>query len=347
MSVGEFFAVEGQTWGKVCDLGLGSAVAYLVLARGSERDHRTSSWSVNAIERYTGVARGRARAALSTLQGAGLLVVDQGGTRPRYRLQTAHEGPEGTTLAPAWIWLPNAIIDGAAAERPPVKLIREMQDVGILRLFVDLYGAHHLRDDGGVDRRVVWQAWDRVPVGDFGEYKVYGFTPGQHFVTWGQPWVDVHQRTALTPAERKARKNPAVDFFARLSALVDTGLVEWVPHLYDGTGPDAEVIHVYGLTPGRPERAVTDAAHAAALTMLTGKQRRWVQEQEPPIWLVPVPRHFAHAALIGIARLRYRPHTRATGAWWASYQTNLSSYLDAYTRLAERAAESMGAVAVG
>jgi hypothetical protein len=90
------------------------------------------------------------------LAAADLLKREQGGTQPRYRRRTVHEGPEGTPPVPAWIWLLNTVIDGASVERrPPVKLIREMQDGGILRLFADPYGAHHLRDDGGVDRRMI------------------------------------------------------------------------------------------------------------------------------------------------------------------------------------------------
>jgi len=34
-------------------------------------------------------------------------------------------------------------------------------------------------------------------------------------------------------------------------------------------------------------------------------------------WLVPVQAHMERVQLVGIARLRYRPKTKATAAWWA------------------------------
>ena len=56
------------------DSTINEAVAYLVLARGSNFGVRTSAWSVDAIERYTGVARARAKIALQGLLKAGWLV---------------------------------------------------------------------------------------------------------------------------------------------------------------------------------------------------------------------------------------------------------------------------------
>ena len=63
---GGFFAIDARTWARVCALGLNPAVAYLVLARGSGPDNRTSAWSVNAIENTGPLAwarKGRTEAA--------------------------------------------------------------------------------------------------------------------------------------------------------------------------------------------------------------------------------------------------------------------------------------------
>jgi hypothetical protein len=44
---GDFFAVDRVVWSPVCKLGsINAAVAYLVLARGTGGDNRTTSWSV-------------------------------------------------------------------------------------------------------------------------------------------------------------------------------------------------------------------------------------------------------------------------------------------------------------
>ena len=64
---GGFFAVDRRAWEKVCDLGLNPMVAYLVLARGTGADQRTTAWSVNAVEAYTGIGRPRAKGAIDAL----------------------------------------------------------------------------------------------------------------------------------------------------------------------------------------------------------------------------------------------------------------------------------------
>src|SRR5262249_49520584 len=55
-------------------------------------------------------------------------------------------------------------------------------------------------------------------------------------------------REKLTEAEKKAGKNPGVDFFGRFNQLVALGLIEWVPHLCESEDPDAEIIHAVGFT---------------------------------------------------------------------------------------------------
>ena len=94
---GDFFAVDRRAWARACSLGINAAVAYLMLARGTGADNRTSTWSVQAIETYTSISRGRAQEALKSLRQAGLIQVLRQGTRPKYRLVPAHQvlGCEG------------------------------------------------------------------------------------------------------------------------------------------------------------------------------------------------------------------------------------------------------------
>src|SRR5690606_36450901 len=112
--------------------------AYLVLARGTGGDNRTTSWSTNAIETYTGIGRPRAIKAIEALLSAGFVTKRRGGSRPQYFIE-----PDGSP-DPDWIWLPNALIDGAADEAPPVERVGQSHNLGALRLLVELYGAHDL-----------------------------------------------------------------------------------------------------------------------------------------------------------------------------------------------------------
>jgi hypothetical protein len=96
---GEFFAIDRRSWARVCAVGIDTATAYLVLARGTARDNRATKWSVNAIETYTSIGRQTAGAAISRLIAEGVIEQLVGGTRPRYALRPAHDVP-GTTAYP-------------------------------------------------------------------------------------------------------------------------------------------------------------------------------------------------------------------------------------------------------
>src|SRR5579863_9229321 len=95
---GRFFAVDKRIWHLGCDQGLNQAVSYLVMACGSGGDNRTTSWSTHAIETYTGISRGRAKAAIADLKGAGLAVqAPETDDRPRYKLATWADLPQSET----------------------------------------------------------------------------------------------------------------------------------------------------------------------------------------------------------------------------------------------------------
>lgn len=83
---GDFFAIDRRTWGRVLNLGMGASAAYLILARGTLSDMRSTSWSVNAIEQRTAIGRPRIQKALQDLKQAGLIQQTRGGTKPRYYL---------------------------------------------------------------------------------------------------------------------------------------------------------------------------------------------------------------------------------------------------------------------
>src|SRR6266568_243810 len=88
-----FFAVDRRTWARVCGAGINDAVSYLVLGRGTAADNRITAWSVQAIERYTGLSRGKASASVKGLQDHGFVRLLRGGTKPKYELLPYHEIP--------------------------------------------------------------------------------------------------------------------------------------------------------------------------------------------------------------------------------------------------------------
>jgi len=154
-TVGRFFQIEIAAWNDVLTLGLNAAVVYLVLACGTGRDNRRTRWSANAVERYTGISRSRAHAAIQALEQRGLLHIQRAKTSakspPIYTLAA-----KGRSLAAGhernseWIWLPNTIVTGASEETPPVEQIRQAQSFQALELFVRLYAVQCLAEDGGL-----------------------------------------------------------------------------------------------------------------------------------------------------------------------------------------------------
>jgi hypothetical protein len=381
-----FFAVDRRTWSRACGLGVNGAVSYLVLGRGTAADNRTTAWSVQAIEKYTGLSRGKASASVKVLQDNSFVRLLRGGTKPKYELLPFLEIPgmdprqplnvledrvvglvqggkdvrgsdrayarraaqkgwlvEGGSgsftiapepdLEPDWIWLPNELVTGAANEAPPVELVRQTQDVMTLRMLVDFYHAQNLREDGGIGRGFTHQKYDRFEVGRQSQYVVWGFSAqGITSVVWNGS-TTCHRREKLTDEEKAAGQNAGIDFFRRQSQLVGLGLIEWVPHLFESDELSAEIIHPVGLAGSASlEDRLGLAAHEAGRAMLTDGQREWAAEKG--LWLAPVPRHVANVQMIGIARLRYRPHTRVTAAWWADLNAKGEKYITRYSALA-------------
>ena len=329
---GGFFAVHRSAWAKACDLGMSAAIAHVVLARGTGRDNEHTTWSADAIERKTGVSWRRAKKALTLLQQHGVLETVRRGARPKYRLIASE--------SPAWVWLPNEVVDGVEGHASPLERIRQTGDVMTLRLFVDLYSEHYLRDDGGVSRRVVYGAWTRHTVGDFGEYVVFGFVPPFGVNVPDSPVSDPHKR-ALTEAEKEAGLYPAARLAQRLGQLEALRLFEWVPTLWEHDGADAEPIHpLHRESSIHIERELAAAAVDAGRALVTHGQVRWAYEQGCTLF-APVLRHMQNVSVVSIARLTHRPRTRWTAAWFEALHREGGEYIRHYEALVKRATNDM------
>lgn len=324
---GDFFAIPARNVARVCGLGMNPAVAYLVLARGTGRDNVTTSWSVQAIEKYTGIARSRAAQAVKVLRDSKIVTQTKGGTQPQYKLV-------GGKKSEPLVWLPNAFVTGAVSETPPLELIRQTQDVMTLRLALDLYGSQNLREDGGISRHIVITSYNRTQVGQCGEYVIWGFERDLQVVSWTDITIP-HRREKLSATEKKQGKNAGVDFFRRVAELVGCGAIEWIPYLVESGKDDSEVIHPCGHGNSESiEDRLGRAAEEAANGMVTEGRREYARNNG--LTLTPVKAHIANVQMVGVARLRYRPRTAMTGAWWANLNVKADKYLAEYARLCER-----------
>jgi hypothetical protein len=88
---GDFFAVDRRTRSMAFDTAsLHAALAYLVMARGSLADMRTTSWSAESVNHRARLNWRQAKEAISKLIAAGLIRQDKGGSKPRYYIMPAH-----------------------------------------------------------------------------------------------------------------------------------------------------------------------------------------------------------------------------------------------------------------
>jgi hypothetical protein len=226
---------------------------------------------------------------------------------------------------PDWIWLPNTIVTGASDETAPVQLLRQAQNPSALRLFVDLYHSHGLVEDGGVHWRRIRQNYTRHKVGQRGPFVVWGFQASTT-TAWGTPaFVAPHltgqTKEVLKKDGSKERRDTGWDsFFEAWEIVVGLRLIELVGHLIEADNDNAEIVHPYAIGNGEAdERAITTSAQTAAEALLTPGQIEWAQAHG--LNLLPAPAHqLPNVQLVGIARLRYRPHTKATAAWFAKKQ---------------------------
>jgi hypothetical protein len=314
---GQFFAIDRRNWAKACDCGINEAAAYLVLACGTGRDNRTTSWSCEAVHKCTGLVWSRGKQAIESLCRAGLIGRAEAHTRqqPRYEvLPFIPSGKAVTDQNDELIWLANAIVTGTSAgEMSPVYRLRSAGDGWALRLFVDLYHAQNLREDGGISPRMLWLNFERKNLGESGIYNLWGFKAGNKSLRWTGPFNSHRKRSG--PAEN----HPV---WASVGLLEQMGLFTYVPHLLENDSLQAEIIHPLGIGGNGEEPIETEigeAARAAAKRMCA----KWVTqraEHEQFEILCPVERTLPNVQLAGIARLRYRPRTTLTGGWFANLQ---------------------------
>ena len=226
------------------------------------------------------------------------------------------------------IWLPNTIVTGTRnGEESPIKRLRRSGDVWALRLFVDLYHAQNLRDDGGISPQLLRFTFDRKQIGQKGIYAIWAFKAGQEQLWWRGP-LKLHQ-------VRKHTDGTEHPVWSSIRLLKQLGLLYFVPHLWESDSSQAEVMYPYGLGwPGAEEieQRIGVAAHQAAVKMaLELKQHEAIREGFD--LFAPVPSTIPNCVLIGVARLRYRPHTKRTGAWFSELQKNGSQLISVFNKL--------------
>ena len=323
---GQFFQIDRRSWRKACDVGLNAAVAYLVLATGTGKDNRTTSWSANAMEQRTGISRARACASIRVLEEAGLIQSKRGGSRPQYFLTPADKVPGiGGHAEPEWIWLPNTLVNGAADEVPPIERLRRLGDVRPLKLLVELYHEQLLADNGGLHWRLIRQSFRRERIGEAGHFAFWSFTEDTDALWWDGPFEAF--RTGKTG--KKGRDLASEDVWAAWQALIASGLIECVEHLIEADSNEGEILHPCPINTGsKIEQELGQTARDFTLSIAGPTTQSMLNGGED---IIAVSDAFPNIQMVGIYRLRYRPHTAATAAW-ISHDEKWKDWINGYRR---------------
>lgn len=126
--------------------------------------------------------------------------------------------------APKYAWLPVEFVTGLGGTSP-LSRIRDNGDASALRLAVDLYHEQLLPEYCAVPFEIMRKVHDRSAYGDFGAYRLWGFTcRGQVLSNQGNRAI-INQvgraKAGETQSEARARFDP---LFKRLGASADLRL---------------------------------------------------------------------------------------------------------------------------
>lgn len=205
-----------------------------------------------------------------------------------------------------------------------------------LRLFVGLYSAQNLRDNGGISRQLVWKPFERRKVAEQGCYTIWAFKARPQTLRWIGA-LKAHESRPKATAEADPAWNS-------VGLLRNLGLLGYVPHLFENSTPQAEIIHPYGIGGGCEDaidKQLADAADDAANAMcLPGPVENAINHGF--VHFCPVVNTRPDVQMIGVARLRYRPHTQRTSAWYAELQSNAQTFIGRYRELESKAYNAAG-----
>jgi len=240
-------------------------------------------------------------------------------------------GSEVQSTAGDLIWLPNTLVQGAANEQSPLARLKAAGDVWSLRLLVDLYHAQNLAADGGVNKSIISETFERLKAGSYGPHIIWAFkrinytrnTEGLLSAYW----------TGLTNDE----------FWNKIYLLQKMGVLQFVPHLMPNSGNEAEPIHAFGLSAiGEPiEQELGTAAHLAGTAMIWEREVEAARNKGFNLF-APVWNTLPDVQLVGVARLVYRPQTRLTADWHATLAKS-ATRIQEYKTLRKSAEEALTA----
>jgi hypothetical protein len=343
---GKFFAVEKVAWRKACELGIPAAMAYLVLARGTRKDNRTTKWARKAVGKRTGFKRKATKEAVQKLLEVGLVedkrTIEQKKvrrSRPKYRL-VRFDTDEAHKCRSALIWLPNSIVDAADDEVSPIVSLRTTRNPLALWLFVALYGIHDLCEEGGLPVEMLSLSYRGQVLRDFGQFNIIRYDHTDSRVPTWEHYSTLISNEDARKIATQLEADPEDLMNDALRIILGKGLIQWIPHLHDSDEADATALFSFNSEPqtGQSKNPEKDLFRTMQnLMTCIVDEEHWNVPRDHSRYCVAVHRDVEYASLKCVARLRYQPRTKMTDAWYAQTNTGCERHraelLDLYNKI--------------
>ncbi|AMY11297.1 hypothetical protein LuPra_04545 [Luteitalea pratensis] len=318
-----FARIDVRQWARACALGMNAALAFVCLNLGRMGKTTTTKWGATGIATHVGMSKAQARQALQALEAEGLVRSIRDGLR-----SIVDSG------AGIFAWVPQSVVFGVEGNRvPPMELLREYADPMLLRLFVDMYERHDLPGVGGLPPCVLHERWDKHVLFRSPAWHVVAFTSNHSLHTPLSPDDDLIRPHVVRAGASGTDNYDA--WWCRCKDLRATGLLTRVLRLAESADADAATAITFWPAEWQghdtPEEArVGTAAEAVVQAMLRKNHDAWndvrALQATGTVVLLPLPAHMVpQATLQTVYRLRYRPHTKETQAWyaWLSHQADV------------------------
>ena len=308
---GDFFAVDIIMVKKIIDdQGLREACAYLVMATGTGKDNRSTNWSANAVQNYTGISVRRAKDAINNLCAAGFVERLPGGSKkhPKYKLDVAADNEYSR-----FIYIPKQFTTGAADEKTPLERIRVSSDGGLLFLMLQVYDRSNIADDGGLSYDDVFVRYEAELMAEKGIYNLWGFNKNAVALE--------HEGIAKQHLDQSLSPNGYQPFWERLTKLQKLGLIYPCATVFDSE--DGEVAFT-----------LHDPFDGGKLnTLITEKPfdimpESYLTRMEQHEFSVLIPSEYGTPVLKGIYVTRYRQKTKLTAAGMAAHLVRQTAYVN-------------------
>jgi hypothetical protein len=293
------------------DLGLEAGLAYLVAARGTGGDQRTTKWGANAIESREILGRVAAGRALAQLEREGLMTKPDGGKGRTYLRKLAEpvivgKDAEGRPQRAPSIWYPNVLVDGVNGGKSPLATIRETRNPDVLRLLLRCYEHCDLARHSGIPLAMMRTEFTMKELGVRAEWRVFGLEIGRSISAreFGGPLLSSgpHEWDRFWTAWRMLEK---LQLVVRVAYILDgpPGTGELL--LPAGWGEDAEESH-FGAMQEAARRLMTrtERSNRAKGDVLKGST-----------WFAVVPQHVQQPHAVLLYRPRYLPDTQPHRDW--------------------------------